>query len=195
MDPDSAQGVLGRPCGGSEGANSNRAQQQDCGTQEGIPKEGRSCSFLADGGIKHSPDARMAVLFKVGEEGIHADFAPTAEEKMGFGQYGHLSMQEVLNTDPGYVNWCQRTLKEEENSGWRLRRFVQWVHHQHAMPKDKPVAKAKTHHVKACGSQYPSSAAKDLARQWSILDGKKQAVEASVAACEKATSPWQRMHA
>ena len=46
---------------------------------------------------------------------------------MKFGKFSNLSYQEVATNHPSYVTWCRTTLAEDDQTSWRLRRFVHYT--------------------------------------------------------------------
>ena len=77
-------------------------------------------------GVAITHNETIPQLLSMGEKAIHMAFPPTGQDLMGWGKHSQLSYQEVMNTDPQYVQWCQ-TISKEENTCWRMSRFLKWV--------------------------------------------------------------------
>ena len=78
--------------------------------------------FLTKEGVPHSQNATIAQLYAKGEQAITEDYEPQGTELMGFGKYGGLTMEMVMERHPSYMKWVVETYQETDQFHWRLKR-------------------------------------------------------------------------
>ena len=79
----------------------------------------------------------MQQLKMKGEEWIGRMVAPEPSEMVGYGKYADKTYQEVLESDPSYVQWVLTTAKEGPTS-WRLEKFAMWLREQPLTQEKQP---------------------------------------------------------
>ena len=78
--------------------------------------------FLTKEGVPHSQNATIAQLYAKGEQAITEDYEPQGKELMGFGKFGDLTLEEVMDRHPSYMKWVVETYQETDQFHWRLKR-------------------------------------------------------------------------
>ena len=79
-------------------------------------------NFLTKEGIPYSQHATIAQLYAKGEQATTEDYEPQGKELMGFGKFGGLTMEEVMDRHPSYMKWVVDTYQETDQFHWRLKR-------------------------------------------------------------------------
>ena len=120
-------------------------------------------NFLTKEGIPYSQHATIAQLYAKGEQAITEDYEPQGKELMGFGKFGGLTMEEVMDRHPSYMKWVVDTYQETDQFHWRLKRAAVYAmqaqakkdyqepHPQEPHPQNTKSKKA-TPHISAAGS-------------------------------------------
>lgn len=116
-------------------------------------------NFLTKEGIPYSQHATIAQLYAKGEQAITEDYEPQAKELMGFGKFGGLTMEEVMDRHPSYMKWVVDTYQETDQFHWRLKRAAVYAmqaqakkDYQEPHPQNTKSKKA-TPHTSAAGSE------------------------------------------
>ena len=86
-------------------------------------------------GIGHGNHETMAMLYSKAEQALTERYEPVGSELMKFGKYANISYQEVIEMYPSYTSWCRTTLAEEDQTSWRLKRFVMFANQTEAAKK------------------------------------------------------------
>ena len=115
-------------------------------------------NFLTKEGIPYSQHATIAQLYAKGEQAITEDYEPQGKELMGFGKFGGLTMEEVMDRHPSYMKWVVDTYQETDQFHWRLKRAAVYAmqaqakkDYQEPHPQNTKSKKA-TPHISAAGS-------------------------------------------
>lgn len=115
-------------------------------------------NFLTKEGIPFSQHATIAQLYAKGEQAITEDYEPQGKELMGFGKFGSLTMEEVMECHPSYMKWVVDTYQETDQFHWRLKRAAMYALQTHAKkgyqephPQNTKSKKAIPH-ISAAGS-------------------------------------------
>ena len=116
-------------------------------------------NFLTKEGIPYSQHATIAQLYAKGEQAITEDYEPQGKELMGFGKFGGLTMEEVMDRHPSYMKWVVDTYQETDQFHWRLKRAAVYAmqaqakkDYQEPHPQNTKSKKA-TPHTSAAGSE------------------------------------------
>ena len=115
-------------------------------------------NFLTKEGIPYSQHATIAQLYAKGEQAITEDYEPQGKELMGFGKFGGLTMEEVMDRHPSYRKWVVDTYQETDQFHWRLKRAAVYAmqaqakkDYQEPHPQNTKSKKAIPH-ISAAGS-------------------------------------------
>ena len=115
-------------------------------------------NFLTKEGIPYSQHATIAQLYAKGEQAITEDYEPQGKELMGFGKFGGLTMEGVMDRHPSYMKWVVDTYQETDQFHWRLKRAAVYAmqaqakkDYQEPHPQNTKSKKA-TPHISAAGS-------------------------------------------
>lgn len=115
-------------------------------------------NFLTKEGIPYSQHATIAQLYAKGEQAITEDYEPQGKELMGFGKFGGLTMEEVMDRHPSYMKWVVDTYQETDQFHWRLKRAAVYAmqaqakkDYQEPHPQNTKSKKAIPH-ISAAGS-------------------------------------------
>ena len=115
-------------------------------------------NFLTKEGIPYSQHATIAQLYAKGEQAITEDYEPQGQELMGFGKFGGLTMEEVMDRHPSYRKWVVDTYQETDQFHWRLKRAAVYAmqaqakkDYQEPHPQNTKSKKAIPH-ISAAGS-------------------------------------------
>ena len=87
--------------------------------------------------VKLSPNMTIPQIYGVAEKNITLQVPPHSADKMGFGRHGDLTYGEVRMEHASYCEWALK-ISEEEETNWRLARFVKWLKNQAAEPEMIP---------------------------------------------------------
>lgn len=116
-------------------------------------------NFLTKEGIPYSQHATIAQLYAKGEQAITEDYEPQGKELMGFGKFGGLTMEEVMDRHPSYMKWVVDTYQETDQFHWRLKRAAVYAMQAQAKKdyqephRQNTKSKKATPHTSAAGSE------------------------------------------
>ena len=83
--------------------------------------------FLQDRGITFSEHATVVQMVAAAERQITEEFEVNGAEKMNFGKFSSMTMDNVIEDHPSYAQWCHQTAAESDTASWRLQRFARYM--------------------------------------------------------------------
>ena len=89
----------------------------------------KKCAEL--GIVATANDTKAKLALRIRQE-LGARTMPRGGELMQFGKHADKVYLTVKASDPTYCQWCEDTV--DENSDWRMKRFVQWLKHERENP-------------------------------------------------------------
>ena len=112
--------------------------------------------FLDEQGVSYGKTDTVQQLACKAEEQITM-VRGHRSELMGFGRHGALTMREVMEDHGAYAQWCRTTMAEEDTS-WRMRRFVMYAEKYFAEKKMESEANRNATKIPENPSRKPSGA-------------------------------------
>ena len=97
------------------------------------------------------PNETIAMIQKRAMAQLMENIPGSGGDLMGYGKYADVTYEQVVKTDPQYVEWAKTTASEGPCSIY-LDRFVNWVNTKTETPKKEPLMVTKNPKAKAATS-------------------------------------------